>query len=135
MALQRRSEYIDQRFVLERGPLIRFRLLRHSDTEYEVHLVLHHIISDGWSEGILMRELQALYVAYRSGRPSPLPELKIQYADYSLWQHEWLAGEVLQEQLEYWRNKLKGAPVVEIPRDYPRPQKISYRGEMVRFRF
>ena len=135
MALQLRREYIDQRFVLERGPLLRFRLLRHSDTEYEVHLVLHHIISDGWSEGLLMRELQALYVAYRSGRPSPLPELKIQYADYSLWQHEWLAGEVLQEQLEYWRNKLKGAPVVEIPRDYPRPQKTSYRGEMVRFRF
>ena len=93
---------------------------------------MHHIVSDGWSMGVLFRELSALYAAYREGRESPLPELAVQYADYAVWQREQLAGEVLERQLAYWRERLAGAPeLLELPTDHPRPAVQTYRGATV----
>ncbi len=83
---------------------------------------MHHIVSDGWSMGVLLRELGALYDAALQGRPSPLPELPMQYTDYAVWQREWLHGRVLDEQLAYWRTRLAGhPPLLELPTDHPRP--------------
>ena len=93
---------------------------------------MHHIVSDGWSMGVLFRELSALYAAYREGRESPLPELPVQYADFAVWQREQLAGEVLDRQLAYWRERLAGAPeLLELPTDHPRPPVQTYRGASV----
>jgi len=92
-------------------------------------------VSDGWSMGLLVREVAALYKAYQEGQESPLEELAVQYADYAVWQREWLAGEVLEGQLEYWRRQLAGAPaVLELPTDRPRPLVQSYRGATSEFR-
>src|SRR4029079_18080610 len=92
-------------------------------------LTMHHIVSDGWSMGILTREVVALYEAYLEGEESPLAELEIQYADYAVWQREWLQGEVLERQLGYWKEQLAGAPpVLELPIDYPRPAVQTFRG-------
>src|SRR4029077_2039241 len=92
-------------------------------------VVMHHIISDGWSMGVLRRELGLLYAAFAQGRPSPLPELAVQYADYAVWQRGWLQGEVLEQQLSYWRGWLSGAPAaLELPTDRPRPVTPSFRG-------
>ena len=97
-------------------------------------LSMHHIVSDGWSMGVLFRELSALYEAYREGRESPLPELPVQYADYAVWQREQLAGEVLDRQLAYWRERLAGAPeLLELPTDHPRPPVQTYRGARSRW--
>src|SRR3712207_2972579 len=91
---------------------------------------MHHIVSDGWSMGLLVKELAALYEAFSQGKPSPLPELPVQYADYAAWQRKWLSGEVLEEQLGYWRKQLEGAPpALELPTDKPRPAVRTYRGE------
>ena len=100
-------EQAGQPFELSRAPLLRVQLLRLSAAEH-VLLVMHHIISDGWSMGVLVREVAALYEAYSAGRESPLPELPIQYADYAVWQREWLQGEVLEGELGYWREQLRG---------------------------
>ena len=90
---------------------------------------MHHIVSDGWSMGVLVREVAALYSAFSTGQPVPLEELPIQYADYAVWQREWLRGEVLERQLSYWREQLAGAPaVLELPSDHPRPAVQSFRG-------
>jgi hypothetical protein len=90
---------------------------------------MHHIVSDGWSMGVLIREVGALYAAFSQGRPSPLPELPIQYADYAVWQRDWLKGEVLAKQVGYWREQLSGAPAaLELPTDRVRPAVQSYRG-------
>src|SRR5690606_17392098 len=87
------------------------------------------IISDGWSMGVLVREIAALYQAFAAGQPSPLPELPIQYADYAHWQREWLQGEVLEKQLAYWRERLGDEPpVLELPTDRPRPAVRTNRG-------
>ena len=95
-------------------------------------LSMHHIVSDGWSMGVLFRELSALYAAYREGGESPLAELPVQYADYAVWQREQLAGEVLERQLAYWREQLAGAPaLLELPTDRPRPPVQTYRGATV----
>ncbi|QRO01039.1 amino acid adenylation domain-containing protein [Archangium violaceum] len=116
-------------FSLSRGPLLRSTLLRLAEREHVLLLTMHHIISDGWSVGILIREVAALYEAFRSGRPSPLPELPVQYADYAVWQRGWLQGEALEAQLAYWRQHLADAPaVLELPTDRPRPATRSYRG-------
>lgn len=124
-------------FNLGRGPLIRVNLLDlgvHSDTgesERVVLFTLHHIVMDGWSMDILIREFIALYEAFHAGRPSPLPELPIQYADYAVWQR----GRVLEQELAYWKHQLAGAPaVLEFPTDRPRPAVQSYRGATHRFR-
>src|SRR5205807_1360608 len=115
-------------FNLELGPLVRGHLLLLSEEEHVLLISMHHIVSDGWSMGVLVREMTALYEAYREGRESPLPELKIQYADYAVWQREWLQGEVLEGGLKYWRERLEGAGVLELPSDRPRPAVMTHLG-------
>ncbi|HEX3532532.1 MAG TPA: amino acid adenylation domain-containing protein [Thermoanaerobaculia bacterium] len=116
-------------FDLQRGPLLRLLLVRLAGTDWLLLLTLHHIVSDGWSLGVLVREVTALYEAYSQGLPSPLPELPVQYADFAAWQRSWLQGEALEAQLGYWRRRLAGAPaVLELPLDRPRPPVQSYRG-------
>ncbi|NOJ91095.1 amino acid adenylation domain-containing protein, partial [Myxococcus xanthus] len=118
-----------QRFDLERGPLLRVTLLKLSEQEHVLILVTHHIVSDGWSMGVLVRDVTALYEAFLQGRPSLLPKLPVQYPDYAVWQREWLKGEVLESQLAYWKRQLKGAPQsLELPTDKPRPAAQSFRG-------
>ena len=95
-------------------------------------VTMHHIVSDGWSMGVLVKEVAALYTAFLSGEPAPLEELPIQYADYAVWQREWLRGEVLERQLSYWREQLAETPaVLELPSDHPRPAVQSFRGSFV----
>ncbi|MCP4656403.1 MAG: amino acid adenylation domain-containing protein, partial [bacterium] len=109
-------------FDLLRGPLLRTVLMRLAPSEHLLFMNVHHIISDGWSSGILLRELVSLYEAFAAGEPSPLPELGIQYADFALWQRRWLRGEMLQGQLDYWQRQLAGAPeLLDLPCDHPRP--------------
>jgi hypothetical protein len=111
-----------QPFDLAMGPLLRATLLHLGEAEHVLLLTMHHIVSDGWSMGVLIRELAALYEAFSSGKPSPLPQLPIQYADFAHWQRQWLQGEVLAAQLSYWQQQLAGAPaVLELPTDRPRP--------------
>ncbi|MFP2903105.1 condensation domain-containing protein, partial [Corallococcus sp. 4LFB] len=116
-------------FDLSQGPLFRATLLRLSETEHVLVLVMHHIVSDGWSMDVLVREVAALYGAYVEGRESPLPELPVQYADYAAWQRGWLQGEVLEGQLAWWRQQLEGAPhALELPTDRPRPAVQRFHG-------
>ncbi len=118
-------------FDLARGPLVRAVLWRLDETEHAVLLTLHHVVSDGWSMAVLVREVMTLYTAFAAGRPSPLPELPVQYADFAAWQRSWLSGEVLERELRYWRERLAGAPpVFELPADRPRPAVPSFRGAM-----
>jgi amino acid adenylation domain-containing protein len=119
-------------FALSRGPLFRVKLLRLGIEGHLVLLTQHHIVSDGWSISVLVRELGALYSAFAEGQPSPLAELSIQYADYAVWQREWLTGEMLNSQVAYWRERLEGAPaLLELPIDRPRPPVSSLRGGRV----
>ena len=115
-------------FDLARGPLLRAGLLRLSAREHILLLTMHHIVSDGWSIGVLIREMVALQEAISAGKPSSLPELPVQYADYADWQRRWLQGETLEAQLAYWRGQLAGAAVLELPTDHPRPAAQSFRG-------
>ena len=116
-------------FDLTRGPLFRGMLLRLGAEEHLLLLAMHHIVSDGWSMGILSRELTAFYEALTTGAPTGLPDLPIQYADYAVWQRERLQGERLERELVYWREQLQGAPpVIELPTDRPRPPVQSSRG-------
>ncbi|HEX6292587.1 MAG TPA: amino acid adenylation domain-containing protein [Herpetosiphonaceae bacterium] len=127
-----------QPFDLAHGPVLRATLLRLSDTDHIVLLTMHHIVSDGWSMGILIRELAALYSTF-AGIISPhgandLPPLLIQYADFAVWQRQWLQGAVLEQQLSYWKEHLGGElPVLELPTDHPRPPVQSFRGSTQRF--
>ncbi|HEX6373985.1 MAG TPA: amino acid adenylation domain-containing protein [Longimicrobium sp.] len=116
-------------FDLTAGPLFRATLLRHGAQEHVLLLNMHHIVTDGWSMGILFRELRALEAAYREGLPAPLPELPLQYADYAAWQREQGRGEGAERRLAYWRDRLAGAPeLLELPTDRPRPPVPSFRG-------
>src|SRR6185312_9127471 len=122
-------------FDLARGPLLRAALLRLAGPEgpqgpeHVLLLCLHHIATDGWSMGVLMREVAALYDAFSSGLPSPLAELPVQYADYAAWQRGWLAGEVLEAQIAYWKQALRGVPpLLDLPTDRPRPPVQTFRG-------
>jgi hypothetical protein len=116
-------------FDLERGPLFRPVLIQVAEGDAVLLGGIHHIVSDGWSTGLLLGELTALYGAFREGRPSPLPELPVQYADFAVWQRRWLSGEVLEAELGYWREHLKGLPVrLELPFDRPRPAVRRGRG-------
>ncbi|WNG57420.1 amino acid adenylation domain-containing protein [Archangium gephyra] len=116
-------------FDLERGPLLRARLLSLPEQECVLLLTMHHIVSDGWSMGVLVREMGMLYAAFMRGQPSPLMELAVQYVDYASWQREWLQGDVLSTQLGYWREQLAGASwVLELPTDKPRPPRPSLQG-------
>jgi hypothetical protein len=116
-------------FDLSKGPLLRTALTRTGEEEHILMVTMHHVVSDGWSQGLLIRELAALYEAFDHGRPSPLKPLPIQYADYAVWQREWLTGDALEQQLEYWRRQLASAPqLLELPTDRPRPAVQTFRG-------
>ncbi len=118
-----------QPFDLTKGPLVRVRLLKLGDSEHVLLLTMHHIISDAWSAGIFVQELGALYEAFAAGKPSPLSDPAVQYADYAAQERGWLQGEVLDKQLAFWRDRLKGAPaVIKLPLDRPRPENRSYAG-------
>src|SRR5262249_28080583 len=126
---RRIREEAQRPFALAQGPLLRATLLRLEAAEHVVLLTLHHIVSDGWSMGIFLRELATVYDACSTGRSSPLPELPLQYADFAVWQRQWLQGEVLHEQLAYWKQQLAGAPaVLELPTDRPRPPVQTFCG-------
>ena len=115
-------------FDLSRGPLIRTRLLRQRADEHLLLITMHHVVSDGWSLGVLVQELSQLYGSFASSRPSPLPELEIQYADYAAWQRAWLQGSVLENQLQFWRQKLAGLPTLQLHADRPRPPRQTFQG-------
>ena len=115
-------------FDLTVGPLVRGRLLRLGAAEHVALFTMHHIVSDGWSMGVLIQEVSQLYEAYSRGEESPLAEPAIQYADYAVWQREWLRGEALAKQLAYWREQLAGAETLALPTDKPRPAVQSFRG-------
>ncbi|HVT61656.1 MAG TPA: amino acid adenylation domain-containing protein, partial [Thermoanaerobaculia bacterium] len=122
-------------FDLAGGPLLRLLLLRLAPREHLLLAVLHHIVTDGWSMGVMVAEVDALYAAARLRRPSPLPELPFQYADYAAWQRAWLRGEVLAAQIAYWRGALAGAPpLLDLPADRPRPAVQTFRGARVAHR-
>nr|WP_318528447.1 non-ribosomal peptide synthetase/type I polyketide synthase [Plectonema radiosum] len=116
-------------FDLEHSPLVRATLLQESETEHVFVLTVHHIIFDGWSMGVLYSELATLYSAFCAGSDPVLPELPIQYADFSVWQRQWLTGEILSTQLNYWKQQLKDAPgLLELPTSRPRPAVQTNRG-------
>ena len=119
-------------FDLERGPLIRGRLVRLAVDDHVLLVTMHHIVSDGWSSGVFFGEFSALYAAHRAGTEPELPELPVQYADYAAWQRRWVEGEVLREQADYWKATLGGAPeLLELPTDRPRPAQVDHAGAMV----
>ena len=119
-------------FDLAAGPLIRGQLLRLAEEEHVLLLTQHHIVSDGWSIGVLVREISTLYAAFSAGQADPLPPLAIQYADYAAWQRGWLQGDILQAQTAFWKEQLTGAPaLLELPTDRPRPDQQSYAGDTV----
>ncbi|MCA1683762.1 MAG: condensation domain-containing protein, partial [Actinobacteria bacterium] len=127
------AEEAGRPFDLAQGPLVRARLLRLSPRHHVVVLVLHHIVADGWSLNLLFEELAVLYAAFAQGRPSPLAEPAIQYADFAAWQRQWLSGEVLQTQLRYWHQRLEDLPALELPTDRPRPPLARGEGASERF--
>lgn len=121
-------------FVFPHAPLLRVSLLRLDDEEHALLLTIHHIIFDGWSLGVFLRELMTLYTAFLQSKPSPLPELPVHYPDFALWQRDWLQGEALEELLAYWKQQLANAPaLLELPTDYPRPPVQSFRGAQITF--
>jgi len=122
------AQEMQQPFNLAQGPLLRLMLLQLEAAEYVLVINLHHIVFDEWSIGILIRELGLLYTAFSIGKPSLLPELPIQYADFAHWQRQWLQGEVLRSQLSYWKQQLQDLPGLELPVDRPRPLQQSYQG-------
>jgi amino acid adenylation domain-containing protein len=124
----RMTEESRKPFDLAAGPLLRTNLYRLGNTEYVFLITLHHVISDGWSIGIFLREMAALYTAFAFGQASPLPPLRIQYPDFAEWQRGWLKGEVLKQQVAYWKKQLADLPVLQLPTDRPRPAVQSYRG-------
>ena len=116
-------------FDLEQGPPFRATLLRLGENDHVLALSIHHIVSDGWSFGLLRHEISALYEAFAAGQPSPLPELPLQYADFALWQRTHLQGEAFESQLRYWKEQLREAPPsIELPADLSRPAVQTYRG-------
>ncbi|HEU5131747.1 MAG TPA: condensation domain-containing protein, partial [Pyrinomonadaceae bacterium] len=123
-----------QPFDLSQSPLLRVKLVRLGPDDQVLLFTMHHIVSDGWSMGVLIREVSELYSAYATGREPELEELPIQYADYASWQREWLQGPVLDEQVQYWRNQLTGAPpVLELQTGKSRPAVQTYRGAHEQF--
>ena len=121
-------------FDLEAGPLVRAQLLQLEEHTHVLLLTMHHIVSDGWSMGIITSELSALYASLSQGMPSTLAPLDIQYADFALWQRLHLQGRVLDEQLTYWRDQLRDSPtLLELPTDHPRPAVQSYKGSYLSF--
>ncbi|HWP43817.1 MAG TPA: amino acid adenylation domain-containing protein, partial [Blastocatellia bacterium] len=125
------AEEASRGFDLREGPLIRGKLLRLGEEDHVLLLTMHHIISDGWSVGVFVRELGLLYPAFLRGEPSPLEDLPIQYADYAVWQRSWLQGAELRRQIDYWKGRLSGPlPPLELPWDRPRPAVKTYSGRV-----
>ncbi|MEU9191384.1 amino acid adenylation domain-containing protein [Streptomyces sp. NPDC048484] len=120
-------------FDLATGPLLRSALIRIRPDEHLLVLTLHHVVVDDWSVRILRREVSALYEAFAAGEPDPLAPLAVQYADFTVWQRQWLSGEVMARQLTYWQSRLGGAPVLELPTDRPRPPVRSNEGGVISF--
>jgi amino acid adenylation domain-containing protein len=121
-------------FDLARGPLVRVQLLQLGAADSLLLFTMHHIISDGWSMGVCFRELGVLYAAFSTGTAPTLPPLPLQYADFAVWQRQWLQGETLKQQLSYWTQRLAGAPpLLALPTDRPRPAKQTYRGARCSF--
>src|SRR5437660_509182 len=134
VAQQLMRQEAQQPFHLSRGPLIRVTLLHIAREEYILLLDMHHIVCDGWSMGVFFRDLATLYKAFRAGQLNPLPALPVQYADYALWQRDWVEHEIQEEQMHYWRRQLQDAPtLLELPTDFPRPALQSFRGSMNTF--
>ncbi|MGD2087794.1 MAG: amino acid adenylation domain-containing protein [Candidatus Aminicenantes bacterium] len=122
---------VQKSFDLEKGPLLRLKLLKTSEKEHVLVLSMHHIISDAWSMRIFLQEIIVLYNAFLKGEPSPLPEISLQYADFSTWQRKFLTGEVLQKQLNYWKQRMADVPsLLELPTDRPRPPLQAYAGRV-----
>ena len=135
-AVELSEEEAQRPFDLSRGPLLRALLIKLGAEEHLLVVNQHHIVSDGWSVAVLWRELGELYAAYARGEESPLPELAVQYADYAIWQREWLRGEVLEQELGFWKKQLERIPeALELPTDRPRPEMQSSRGTTLWFRF
>jgi len=133
-AVRLAAEEAQQPFDLANWPLMRVTLLQLGDTEFILLLTIHHIVADGWSLGVLVREMATLYEAFCTGKPSPLRELSIQYADYAVWQRNWLSGEVLEEKLAYWKQHLGDPlPVLQLPAKQPRAAVSTYRAALQPF--
>nr|WP_256560316.1 non-ribosomal peptide synthase/polyketide synthase [Myxococcus dinghuensis] len=131
--LRRCLAHAHEVFDLETGPVVRARLLRMGPEEHVVAFALHHVVSDAWCNLVLARELGVLYTCFSAGRPSPLPELPVQYADYAVWQREWLEGAVLDGQLRWWTAQLTDVPALELPTDRPRPAIQAHAGAILHF--
>jgi amino acid adenylation domain-containing protein len=130
------AESVKKPFNLAKGLLVRANLLRLSPEEHVLLVTMHHIITDGWSCGVFLQELSTLYAAFSTNQPSPLPELPIQYADFTVWQRSHIRGEFLATQLNYWRQQLQGElPVLQLPTDCPRPNVSSFTGAKQYFTF
>ena len=128
-ALAKAVELSREPFDLARGPLFRVALLKLTQDRHLVVATMHHIVSDGWSMGLLLEEVAALYEPFASGQPSPLAELPVQYGDFAQWQRRWLRADRVNEQLAYWRRQLGGTlPVLKLPTDRPRPEEPTFRG-------
>jgi amino acid adenylation domain-containing protein len=124
----------NQPFDLSNGPMVRLRLLRLGEREHILLMVEHHLVHDGWTQGVFVRDFLEIYDAFSRGDRAPRPDLSIQYADFAYWQRQWLRGEALEKQLGYWRQRLAGmAPVLELPADRPRPAVQSFLGDQVTF--
>ena len=122
-------------FDLERGPLLRMAVYRLSETDHVLSLVMHHIISDGWTTGVIIRELSALYRARLRGELAELPPLPVQYADFTEWQHKQFAGPRMAELLRHWQARVDGMPrILELPTDFRRPDDQTFRGRWLNFR-
>jgi hypothetical protein len=130
----RRAEAV-KAFDVARGPLLRVTLLRMAEQEYVLLLTMHHIIVDGWSKPVMAAEITELYRAHVAGEQPKLPELPIQYADFAVWQREWLQTDLLERQLAYWKNQLDGLPDLELPTDYPRRATMKHLAGTVPFHF
>ncbi|MEM8530664.1 MAG: amino acid adenylation domain-containing protein [Chloroflexota bacterium] len=134
VAHQRALEAAQQPFNLAQGPLVRVSVLRFASDTHSIFLTLHHSIADGWSLGVLIHEIASLYQAFQQGQPDPLPALPVQYADFAVWQREWLQKEQLDRLLSYWETRLfRLPPALELPTDRPRTQSQSTRGDVVAF--
>ncbi|HYR82568.1 MAG TPA: amino acid adenylation domain-containing protein, partial [Terriglobia bacterium] len=126
------SEEAHRSFDLSQGPMLRMQVLKLGESDFVLLFTVHHIVSDAWSMGVLVREFGALYPAFHAGLPSPLPNLEFQYADFAEWQRGWLNGDQLKSQLEYWRAQLEGAPeMLQLPADRPRSAGRSLAGARV----
>jgi amino acid adenylation domain-containing protein/non-ribosomal peptide synthase protein (TIGR01720 family) len=124
---------VERPFDLAHAPLLRARLIKLDEQDHVLLVTMHHIVSDGWSTGILVREFMQLYEARSKQEPSPLPEPLIQYADFAAWQRQWLQGKTLEEQMSYWRNQLAGIEPLNLPVDHRRTSELGRKGDLISF--